>query len=149
MQVTNLIQELRLRTAIDCSHPKLTDQSFKKQCDINNIMLQYQKTGLLPNFQTKSPSFIDNTQIPDLNTAFELVNSAIDAFNQLPPDIRKLMDNNAANLESFISNEKNHDLLLKNGLIEKPKVTEKETTLKDINETLKKHRDIADKPANA
>lgn len=117
MRPSNLIQELRNRVTIDCSHPQLTDQSFKNQCDINNIMTQYSKTGLLPQQNNIQPKFQDNTLIPDLNTAFELVNSAIDGFNQLPPTIRKLMDNNPANLELFIQDADNTEILAKHGLI--------------------------------
>lgn len=136
MKITNLIQELRKRVQIDCSHPKLTDQSFKKQCDINNIMMQYSKTGLLPQMSIQTPKFQDNTLIPDLNTAFEHVNNAIDAFKELPPYIRKLMDNNPSNLESFISNTENHDILIKHGLIVKKQVVENKLNTKEINEGL-------------
>lgn len=114
---SNLIQEQRLRIQIDCSQPQLTDQSYKNSCDINNIMTQYAKTGMLPNITSKTPQFVDNTLIPDLNTAFELVNSAIEGFNQLPPTIRRLMDNNPANLESFISNRDNAEILVKHGIL--------------------------------
>lgn len=142
MKLTNHTQELRRRTTVDCSietHGGGADQSSKKQCDINNIMAQYAKSGMLPQINSSEPRFIDNTLIPDLNTAFEVTNRAIELFKELPPTIRKLMDNNPANLESFIQDPNNYGTLLKNGIIVENKPPETEITLKDINETLKQN----------
>lgn len=140
---TNHTQEYRRRTTIDCSIETAgggADQSSKKQCDINNIMAHYAKTGMLPNMTTAQPQFIDNTLIPDLNTAFEITNRAIEQFKELPPNIRKLMDNNPANLEHFVRDPKNADVLIKAGIL-LPQITpEREITLKDIHETLKQNQ---------
>ena len=118
MKITNH-HELRRDVSIDCSSPILTDQSYAKACDINVIMANYAKTGLLPNFPEKQPIFIDNTTIPNLMEAFNISNKAIEMFFDLPADVRKLMDNDPANLELFISNPENADILAKNGLIVK------------------------------
>lgn len=127
----------RRRITLDCSEPQLTDQSYKNQCDINIIMEQYKKTGLLPQQTTLQPKYTDNTIIPTLEDAFNITNAAIDAFNSLPPDIRRLMDNNPAQLELFIQNPENEYVLKKHGIIIENHIPEPEVTLKDINETLK------------
>ena len=98
--------ELRRRTTIDCSSPVLTDQSYKNACDINVIMEQYAKTGLLPHQTSLEPQYLDNTLVPSLEIAFDIVSAASDAFFSLPPDIRKLMDNDPSQLENFISDAK-------------------------------------------
>ncbi|QXP08099.1 MAG: internal scaffolding protein [Arizlama microvirus] len=118
MKITNH-HELRNRVTIDCSSPKLTDQSYKNLCDINNIMAQYAKTGTFGHLATRQPQYIDNTMIPNLEDAFSIARNATDLFNSLPADIRKLMDNNPINLESFVHNPDNADMLLKHGLIVK------------------------------
>lgn len=107
----------RLRVKIDCSEPQLTDQSFKKSTDINNIMALYAKTGHLPHYGGSEPLYTDLTQFPDLNTAYDIAVKAQEAFQELPPIIRKAMDNNAANLESFLSDETNQPLLLQHGVL--------------------------------
>lgn len=113
--------ELRKRSSIDLSEPKMTDQSFKKACDINNIIKTYSATGHLPHITSAVPKYQDNTTIPTLEASFDIVNQAYDQFYQLPPTIRKLMDNDPAKLESFISDTRNHNALIEHGvLISKP-----------------------------
>ena len=87
MKITNH-HELRRDVSIDCSSPILTDQSYKNACDINIIMANYAKTGLLPTFREQNPIYIDNTTIPNLMEAFEISNRAIEMFNDLPPMYR-------------------------------------------------------------
>nr|QJB19087.1 MAG: internal scaffolding protein [Microvirus sp.] len=120
--------ELRRSYPIDCSKPKRTDQSFKNSCDINIIMAQYAKTGLLPQQNSSTPRYIDNTTIPNLEQAFNVVNTAHNLFYDLPPTIRKLMDNDPSQLENFINNPQNKQLLINEGLlIEKPTIVEQKT----------------------
>lgn len=116
MKITNH-HELRRDVSIDCSSPILTDQSYKNACDINIIMANYAKTGLLPDSGMKQPFYIDNTEIPNLMEAFDISNRAIDMFYELPADVRKLMDNNPANLENFVLNPENTDILRKHGIL--------------------------------
>lgn len=140
MKITNH-HELRRDISIDCSEPKLTDQSFKNACDINVIMANYAKTGMLSHVTTLQPKYVDNTTIPSLEAAYDIVNAAEDAFYNLPPDIRKLMDNDPSQLENFIQNPDNTDILLKNGII-----IQKQETKPSENETLTKAiHNLADK----
>lgn len=121
---------LRKRVPIDCSSPLITDQSFKAACDINNIMKLYEKTGMLPQQNTIPPRFIDNTQIPSLEEAFNVVKRAYDSFNDLPPAVRKLMDNDPSQMENFISDHNNADLCVKYGLLNlKPQQTSPNSVL--------------------
>lgn len=113
-------QEQRIDVSIDCSSPQLTDQSYAQSCDINNIMAQYAKTGMLPLQQNAQPSYIDNTMIPNLEEAFNIVKLASEAFYELPAYIRRQMDNDPAMLEIFVSNPENEDVLIKYGVL-KPK----------------------------
>lgn len=131
MKITNH-HELRRDVSIDCSSPIITDQSYKNECDINLIMANYAKTGLLSHVTTIQPKYVDNSIIPNLETAFDIVNAAEESFYSLPPDIRRLMDNDPSQLEIFISDPKNQRILTENGiLIEKPtNTTQKESDKK-------------------
>lgn len=105
------------RVQIDCSEEKVTDQSYAKSTDINNIMANYHKTGVLPHTRENLARYIDNTEIPSLIEAHELIEGAKSMFMELPAHIRKLMDNNPQNMESFIRNPENTETLVKYGLI--------------------------------
>ncbi|UYD39249.1 MAG: internal scaffolding protein [Wigfec virus K19_177] len=108
------------RIQIDCSEPQITDQSYKKASDINTIMKQYQKTGLLLEPMKAFSKYVDNTQAIPLEDAHRLLYEAKELFYQLPSALRKQMDNDPVQLESFLSNPENHDQLIKFGLL-KPK----------------------------
>lgn len=110
--------------AIDCSHPKLTDQSDKASADINNIMRVYQKTGVLPHVKEKIARYVDNTQVVSLEEAFNISKNAQEAFQSLPSDVRKLMDNDPTKLVDFLNDPKNEELLVKHDILEKVEVVQ-------------------------
>ena len=132
--------ELRIDVGLDCSqetHGGGADQSFKNQCDINLIMKQYEKTGMLPQ-QTSIPArYSDNTNIPSLEAAFEATSKAMDAFYELPPEVRRHMDNDPSQLENFINNDENIPLLKKHGIIIER--AQPEPTLRDVINQLKEN----------
>lgn len=130
--LSDLNTKTRRPHSVDFSEPILTDQSYAAACDINNIMAQYSKTGLLPETTTIPPRYVDNTVIPSLEQAFNIVNSAYDTFYDLPATIRKLMDNDPSQLENFISDANNRDLLLKHGIL----------VAKESPETIQKSQDV-------
>ena len=85
---TNHHAEFYRDIGVDASietHGGGADQSYKNACDINLIMEAYAKTGLLPQTTTIPPKFVDNTGIPTLEEAFNVVNNAVNAFYELPP----------------------------------------------------------------
>jgi len=107
------------RLASQPEGPSMTDQSDKNYLDINNIMKNYAKTGLLPQFKDKIAQYIDVTQIPSYMDAHDQIQHAKQLFNQLPSPVRKLMGNNPANLEKVISNPDYEGMLVKYGILEK------------------------------
>lgn len=118
----------RKRVHPKLSDKKLVDQSQKNMCDINCIMDRYKKTGMLPQFKEKFPMFIDNTGVKSVEEAHQLVNEANYLFEQIPAKVRKLMDNNPANLIDFVNNPENFDICLEYGLIEAGLIKAKEVT---------------------
>ena len=129
----------------------MTDQSFKKSCDINNIVKQFAKTGELPK-SSRVPQFGDFSEVPTLEEAFEVAIVARDAFYELPATIRKLIDNDPSKLESFIADKENKEICQKHGLLEqevketKPPQTHEENT-GPFDPTLPK-KDPVEKPSN-
>lgn len=117
MQYENKLTRMVKSRAIDCSKPVITDQSYKKACDINNIIKAYAKTGILPEGR-QGGTYGDFSNIPTLEIAFEAVNNAKEAFLSLPADVRKLIDNDPSKLANFVADEQNYEICLKYGLIE-------------------------------
>lgn len=135
-------KSIRKRVALDLGKVLKTDQSFKKMCDINSIVKNYQKTGILSHQKEKLGQYIDNTKIPSLMDAQVLLRDAKEAFLSLPSDMRKLMDHDPTKLVEFIQNPKNKQMLLDNGILEK-KVAE---IPKEIQDKPKPEAAVSKKP---
>jgi phage internal scaffolding protein len=106
-------------SGLHCEDVTLTQQHFKDECDINNILRQFNVTGLLPE-TTLSPRYGDFTGISDYHTALNQVIAAEDEFMRLPADLRARFENDPAKLIDFLDNQENKDEAIKLGLINKP-----------------------------
>jgi len=92
-----------------------TKQSFKAECDVNNILKNYNKTGVMPeNFNPGE--FRDVTGI-DYQESMQMVASASSMFNELPSALRKRFKNDPAELLTFTSDDKNIEEAYKLGLL--------------------------------
>jgi phage internal scaffolding protein len=113
-------------SGLHCEDATLTQQHFKDECDINNILKQFNVTGLLPEAPL-SPRYGDFTGISDYHSALNQVIAAEDEFMALPAQIRSRFDNDPAKLIDFLENVENKDEAIKLGLInavELPQVVE-------------------------
>ena len=114
----------KLRVIHHCNDKSLTDQSSKNMCDINLIMKQYQKTGLLPQFNSKVGQYLDVSEVLSFEEAHEIINLGKELFYELPSEVRKLMNHDPSQLEAFLADENNYDVCLKYGLVEKKQEVE-------------------------
>ena len=105
-------------SGLHCEDASLAQQHFKDECDINNILRQFNITGLLPE-ATLSPRYGDFTGISDYHTALNQVIAAEDEFMSLPATLRARFDNNPAQLIEFLDNDQNYDEAVKLGLVNK------------------------------
>jgi hypothetical protein len=87
---------------------------FQRECDIHNIIK-------LPLSEQPIMSYGDVTDLPSLRDVFRTVHDVKSNFMKIPSDVRKLMDNDPANLHSFLTNPKNKDLLISKGVLKAPK----------------------------
>ena len=113
-------------SGLHCEDATLAQQHFKDECDINNILRQFNITGLLPE-SPLSPRYGDFTGIGDYHTALNRVIAAEDEFMALPALIRSRFDNDPAKLIDFLENQENKDEAIKLGLVnpvELPQVVE-------------------------
>ena len=105
--------------------PSRVKQSFKDDCDVNNIMARYATAGEICHVNCAIPMSGDFTMAPaDYQEAMALVLDAENKFAALPSDVRKRFDNNPINLLQFVQEpEKNYEEGVKLGLFN-PKVVE-------------------------
>lgn len=106
-------------SGLHCEDASLTQQHFKDECDINNILRQFNITGLLPE-SALSPRYGDFTGVVDYHTALNQVIAAEDEFMSLPADLRARFKNDPAQLIAFLENAENKDEAIALGLVNKP-----------------------------
>lgn len=98
--------------------PTKTQQQFKDECDINNIMKKYSSTGEFTHLTSKQGIYADFSQITDYRDMVETVQYAKDAFASLPADVRARFGNDPAQLLNFVQDDKNYDEGVKLGLVQ-------------------------------
>ncbi len=98
--------------------PSRTQQSFRDECDINNILRQFNVTGQLPAGSVQ-PQYGDFSGITDYQSALNAVMAAQDSFLQLPAKVRAKFDNDPALFVEFASQEANRDEMKALGLLHK------------------------------
>lgn len=105
-------------SGLACEEPSLAQQHFKDECDINNILRQFNITGLLPQ-SPLSPRYGDFTGIGDYHTALNRVIAAQEEFEALPAQIRARFENDPAKLIEFLEDDNNRPEAESLGLVEK------------------------------
>lgn len=92
-----------------------TKQSFKAECDVNNILKNYNKTGQMPeNFNPGEYRDVDGI---DYQESMQMVASANSMFEELPSALRKRFRNDPAQLLSFVHDDANVAEAQKLGLL--------------------------------
>lgn len=112
-----------------------TQQQFAKDCNINNIIKKYKKTGVITHINTKTGVYADMTQMPSYQEALQTVIHGQNAFDQLPAALREKFEYNPQKMMDYLNDKQNDEEAIKLGLKQK---TKKETTLEDVNSTLTK-----------
>lgn len=113
--------ERKEHKGLTCETPSLTQQQFKEECDINNIIARYETTGLLTDPLhpgTRMPQFGDFSNVPDYLHAQTIIARTREAFEALPSKIRDRFDNDPAQMLEFLQDESNREEAVKLGFIE-------------------------------
>lgn len=106
--------------AIEFTEPSMTEQHFKDECDINNIVARYEATGVMPSGTTQ-PLFGDFAEFPtDLLSSQKFFDDAEERFMQLPAAVRKEFNNSPLELLQALQTEGNRQRFIDLGLIERP-----------------------------
>lgn len=108
--------------SLNCLDPSLTQQNFKDEVDINVLLERFKVTGAIP-AGVRLPQYGDFSTVSDYRTALDAVNSARNAFMDLPAKIRDRFSNDPQRYLEFCSDPKNSDELISLGLATKPAET--------------------------
>lgn len=111
--------------------PSMTKQNHTAECDINNIMAKYQKTGQIDHLNTYKGEYADVSQMGDYQESIEIVRAAHDAFMDLPAQIRKEFDNDPGKFIHFSENPENLDRLVELGLATRNEAIKTNAELRD------------------
>jgi len=110
----------RRKVEITFDHTKgMTRQEFERECNINNIMSKYQKTGVVDHITKHSPMYGDYDPI-DFQTALNTIKEGEAMFAELPSQARKYFSNDPAEFMAFVQDPENIDKLVELGLASKP-----------------------------
>lgn len=112
-----LADEISHQTGLDCTgDPGYTQQQFKEDSDINEIVRRFGLTGELPS-DIRPPQYGDFTNITDFHTAMNAVRQAEEEFMRIPPDLRARFANDPQRLLMFVEDPNNRDEAQKLGLL--------------------------------
>lgn len=116
---------------ITFTEPSLTHQSFLEECDFNNVLQKWQKSGLITHINPNTPIYADVSQFGDYQSSLELIRSAQAQFDALPSSVRDRFDNDPSKLIAFLNDPDNRAEAEKLGLLNTPVVdTSAATTAK-------------------
>lgn len=116
----------RLRVAFTCEGKSMTQQNFAKECDINNIMAKYEKSGVIEHVRQYGGYYGTMPASTDLQANLEAVKLAQELFMSLPAGIRKDFDNDPLEYLKWAEDPANADAfteLLGSNVAERGEVT--------------------------
>ena len=120
------MERLKFKTRFDTYPPRtfafettgesMTQQQFKEECDVNNILAKYRKTGLVTHLAKHSGQFGDFSSIEDYRTSLDKLTTAQKSFEMLPSELRNKFNNDPGQLIEYLADEKNDEEAIKFGL---------------------------------
>lgn len=93
---------------ITFTEPSMTLQSAAPECDIYNILNQFNTTGIVTHVASGTPQYTDVSEVPDYQAAMEIIMTAEEQFSALPSHVRREFDNDPGKMLEFIQNPDNY-----------------------------------------
>lgn len=108
-------------TGLKCLDPSLTQQQFRDESDINNIVDRFMKTGHLPD-PVSMPQYVDYEGVFDFQSAMNVVRAADENFMRMDAKVRSRFHNSPQEFLEFFADPANSDEAVRLGLaVAKPK----------------------------
>ena len=93
---------------ITFTEPSMTLQSAAPECDIYNILNQFNTTGIVTHVASGTPQYTDVSEVPDYQAAMEIIMTAEEQFSARPSHVRREFDNDPGKMLEFIQNPDNY-----------------------------------------
>lgn len=104
-------------TDIIFNDPSLAQQNFAGECDINNILDNWERNNVLTHLNQMEGQYADLPETSDYQTAMNTVISAQNMFAELPSKIRDRFANDPEKFMQFMHDPKNFDEAVSLGLL--------------------------------
>lgn len=102
---------------IDCGTEMITKQSMAAECDINNILKQYSRTGIIEHINEQNQQWLDLPSSMDYQQSLNTLIEADNAFASLPAMVRDHFHNNPNELLMALSDPAQADKLREFGIL--------------------------------
>lgn len=109
-----------LASGLSCPESTLTQQHYKDQASIQNIVDRYTRTGQVE-INTTPPLPSEFVKITDYQTAMNMIKRGEESFNQLPSKIRNEFKNSPAAFIAALNDPNQMDRFQKLGVFKIPK----------------------------
>lgn len=96
--------------------PTRTQQHMAAATDVNLIVKNFQRTGVMSHTSNKMPAYADVSSSEDLFTAINTVNAANDEFNDLPSEVRRAAENDPQMFLAMVESDEGLEILVEAGL---------------------------------
>lgn len=113
----------RKTSRIKFTEPSMTQQHFKDECDINNILRRHENGLPVTHIMSSQGQYGDFSAIPEYQDSLNLVNDAQTAFMALPSHVRARFGHDPSQLIAFVSDKANREEAIKLGLVPAPAVS--------------------------
>lgn len=110
----------RVSVKLNCLELTRTKQSFKDECNINNIMAKYIRTGTIDFVNKHQAQFGDCRGLDNYQEALNTIQQATETFADMPAALRKRFNNNPGEFLEFVEDPSNREEAVFLGLINKP-----------------------------
>lgn len=94
----------------------LTQQQFKEECDVNNILSKYRRTGMVSHLAKHQGNFGDFSSVEEYQVSLDKLMTAQRSFESLPSEIRNRFENDPAKLIQFLDDKENDQEAISLGL---------------------------------
>lgn len=117
MSIIRMPYGSRDRVSMSVFDPSMTVQSEKDSCDVNLIIRQYDRTGVLTSINEATPQFGD-VAVHDYKESIDFVMAAQKAFDSLPAAVRKRFNGSPAEYLDFVNSSDNRSEAIELGLVD-------------------------------
>lgn len=121
------------KVVVEFNEPSKTQQNMRDECDINNILKKYNRSGLVTHVNEHASDYGDYSDYEDYQSSLNSLLDAQNAFAELPSSIRKQFNNDPGEFLDFVSRPENGEKMVDLGLAVKKESIPVEDTSAIVN----------------